>query len=42
MKAGRRDVAAAMIAEEAAAHPTPPAHRAGYAAAARWLEGNAA
>jgi hypothetical protein len=37
MKAGSRDVAAAMIAEETAGHPTPPTQRAGYAAAARWL-----
>ena len=37
MKADRRDVVAAMIAEEAASHTEPPNRRAGYAAAARWL-----
>ncbi len=37
VKAGSRDVAAAMIAEETATHPTRPMQRAGYAAAARWL-----
>lgn len=38
MKADRRDVVAAMIAEETATHGVPPTERAGYAAAARWLE----
>jgi hypothetical protein len=37
MKADRRDVVAAMIADEAATHAVPPVQRAGYAAAARWL-----
>jgi hypothetical protein len=37
MKADRRDVVAAMIAEETAPHTVPPVKRAGYAAAARWL-----
>jgi hypothetical protein len=37
MKADRRDVVAAMIAEEAATHAAPPVQRAGYATAARWL-----
>ena len=37
MKSGGRDVAAAMIADETASHPTPPTQRAGYGAAARWL-----
>ena len=37
MKADRRDVVAAMIAEETGSHSVPPAQRAGYAAAARWL-----
>ncbi len=37
MKSGSRDIAAAMIAEETATHPTPPTQRAGYAAAANWL-----
>ena len=36
-KADRRDVVAAMIAEEAVSHTVPPSQRAGYAAAARWL-----
>ena len=37
MKADRRDVVAAMIAEETATHAVPPIQRAGYADAARWL-----
>jgi hypothetical protein len=37
MKADRRDVVSAMIANETATHATPPTERAGYAAAARWL-----
>lgn len=37
MKADRRDVVAAMIAEETATRSVPPVERAGYAAAARWL-----
>ncbi|HXA24069.1 MAG TPA: tetratricopeptide repeat protein [Acetobacteraceae bacterium] len=37
MKADRRDVVSSMIAHEAASRPAPPAQRAGYAAAARWL-----
>jgi len=37
MKADRRDVVAAMIADETATHAVPPRQRAGYAAAARWL-----
>jgi hypothetical protein len=37
MKSGAREIAAAMIAEETATHPTPPVQRAGYAAPARWL-----
>ena len=37
MKADRRDVVAAIIAEETASHSVPPTQRAGYAAAARWL-----
>jgi hypothetical protein len=37
MHADRRDVVAAMIAEEAATRAVPPIHRAGYATAARWL-----
>ncbi len=37
MKADRRDVVAAMIAEETSTHAVPPTQRAGYAAAARWL-----
>ncbi|WP_428488932.1 hypothetical protein [Rhodopila sp.] len=37
MRADRRDVVAAMIAEETVSHTVPPAERAGYAAAARWL-----
>jgi hypothetical protein len=38
VKADRRDVVAAMIAEETATYGVPPTERAGYAAAARWLE----
>ena len=37
MKAERRDVVSAMIAHETATRAVPPAQRAGYAAAARWL-----
>jgi hypothetical protein len=37
MQMDRRDVVAAMIAEETASHTVPPTQRAGYAAAARWL-----
>ncbi len=37
MRADRRDVVAAMIAEETTTHIVPPTQRAGYAAAARWL-----
>ncbi len=37
MQADRRDVVAAMLAEETASHTVPPTQRAGYAAAARWL-----
>ena len=37
MKADRRDVVGAMIAEERAGHSVPPSQRAGYAAAAGWL-----
>src|SRR4051794_22075868 len=37
MKAGRRDIVAEMIAYETATRAVPPAERAGYAAAARWL-----
>jgi hypothetical protein len=37
MKADRRDVVAAMIAQETAGRSVPPSERAGYAAAARWL-----
>jgi len=37
MKADRRDVVSAMIAHETATRAVPPAQRAGYAAAARWL-----
>jgi hypothetical protein len=37
MEAGWRDLVADMLADEAAARTTPPAARAGYAAAARWL-----
>ena len=37
MKAGNRDVASAMLAEEIGLYPTEPTQRAGYAAAARWL-----
>jgi tetratricopeptide (TPR) repeat protein len=38
MRAGRRDVLAPMIAEMAATRAVPPTRRAGYAAAASWLE----
>ena len=37
MKADRRDVVSAMIGYETATRAVPPAQRAGYAAAARWL-----
>jgi hypothetical protein len=37
MRADRRDLVAAMIAEETATHAAPPTVRAGYATAARWL-----
>ncbi len=37
MKADRRDVVAAMIAEETATHTVAPSQRAGYANVARWL-----
>jgi hypothetical protein len=37
MQADRRDIVAAMIADETAIHAAPPSQRAGYAAAARWL-----
>jgi hypothetical protein len=37
MRADRRDVVAAMIADETATHSVAPTQRAGYAAAARWL-----
>jgi hypothetical protein len=37
MKADRRDVVAAMIAQETAVRSVPPSQRAGYAAAAHWL-----
>jgi hypothetical protein len=37
VKADRRDVVSAMIAHETATRAAPPAQRAGYAAAARWL-----
>jgi tetratricopeptide (TPR) repeat protein len=37
MKADRRDIVAAMIAEETATRRVPPGERVGYAAAARWL-----
>jgi tetratricopeptide (TPR) repeat protein len=37
MRAGRRDVVSAMIAHETATRALPPAQRAGYAPAARWL-----
>jgi hypothetical protein len=38
MKADRRDVVAAMIAHETATRAVPPTQRAGYAAAACWLQ----
>ncbi len=37
MRADRRDLVAAMIAEETTSHAAAPTQRAGYAAAARWL-----
>ena len=37
MKADRRDVVSSMVAHETATRALPPMHRAGYAAAARWL-----
>jgi hypothetical protein len=37
MKAGRRGVVSAMVAHETATRAVPPMHRAGYAAASRWL-----
>jgi len=37
VKTDRRDVVSAMIAHETATRALPPAQRAGYAAAARWL-----
>jgi hypothetical protein len=37
MKADRRDVVGAMIADETASHTVPPKQRTGYAAAAHWL-----
>lgn len=37
VKAARRDLVGEMIAHEAATRAVPPAERAGYAAAARWL-----
>lgn len=37
MQAGRRDIVGDMIAHETASRTVPPASRAGYAAAARWL-----
>jgi hypothetical protein len=37
MKADRRDVVAAILADETTTHTAPPIQRAGYAAAARWL-----
>ena len=37
MKAERRDVVSTMIAHETATRAVPPAQRAGYATAARWL-----
>jgi len=37
MKANRRHVVGAMIADEAATHTVPPTERVGYAVAARWL-----
>jgi len=37
VKSDRRDVISAMLAHETATRPVPPAQRAGYAAAARWL-----
>jgi hypothetical protein len=37
MRADRRDLVAAMLADETATRAVPPTQRAGYAAAARWL-----
>jgi hypothetical protein len=37
MKTDRRDVVAALLAEETATRTVPPDKRAGYATAARWL-----
>ena len=37
MNADRRDVVAAMIADETVTHAVPPTQRVGYAVAARWL-----
>ena len=37
MKAGRRDIVAEIVAHETASRALPPAKRAGYAPAARWL-----
>jgi hypothetical protein len=37
IKAGRRDIVGEIIAEETRTRAVPPASRAGYAAAARWL-----
>jgi hypothetical protein len=37
MHAGRRDLVAEMIGQEAATRAVPPGERAGYAAASRWL-----
>ncbi|HTZ35487.1 MAG TPA: hypothetical protein VMB84_05640 [Stellaceae bacterium] len=37
VQAGRRELVAEMIAQERAGRAVPPQHRAGYAAAARWL-----
>jgi tetratricopeptide (TPR) repeat protein len=38
MKSDRRDIVAAIIADETATHSAPPSRRAGYAAAAGWLD----
>ena len=37
MQAGRRDIVGEVVAHEAATRAVPPAERAGYGAAARWL-----
>jgi tetratricopeptide (TPR) repeat protein len=37
VRAGRREIVAAMIAHETATRAVPPVERSGYAAAARWL-----